>query len=124
MFGSNGSTAFALDAEKGDLLWRFESGGGVSSNPISFMNEGKQHVHNLIAKIRGENAVKQDGFLIAHIDRRRELRGLPFVMGAACRLPMERARSFQESVTSVRESMDTAVAINQRLHLGDGNIRL
>jgi alcohol dehydrogenase (cytochrome c) len=44
LFGSNASSAFALDAQTGGLLWRFETGGGVSSNPISYMNEGKQHV--------------------------------------------------------------------------------
>lgn len=73
--------------------------------------EGKQHVLSLIARIRGENAVKQDGFLLAHMDRRRELRGLPFVMGDDCRLPMDRARSFQEAVTAVREAVDVATSM-------------
>ena len=44
VFGSNGSSFFALDAKKGDLLWRFETGGGIDANPITYMNEGKQYV--------------------------------------------------------------------------------
>ena len=44
VFGSNGSSFFALDAQKGGLLWRFETGGFIDANPISFMTEGKQYV--------------------------------------------------------------------------------
>jgi alcohol dehydrogenase (cytochrome c) len=44
VFGSNASSFFALDALKGGLLWRIETGGGVGSNPITYMNEGKQYV--------------------------------------------------------------------------------
>jgi alcohol dehydrogenase (cytochrome c) len=44
IFGSNESSFFALDAQKGDLLWRFETGGGIDANPISYMNAGKQYV--------------------------------------------------------------------------------
>jgi hypothetical protein len=31
----------ALDGKKGDLLWRFETGGVIDANPISYMSEGK-----------------------------------------------------------------------------------
>jgi alcohol dehydrogenase (cytochrome c) len=44
VFGSNGSSFFALDSQKGNLLWRFETGGGINANPISFLSDGKQHV--------------------------------------------------------------------------------
>ena len=44
VFGSNSSSFFALDAAKGDLLWRFESGGNIVANPISYMVDGKQYV--------------------------------------------------------------------------------
>ena len=44
VFGSNGSSFFALDAQKGGLLWRFETGGGIDANPISYMSGGKQYV--------------------------------------------------------------------------------
>jgi alcohol dehydrogenase (cytochrome c) len=44
VFGSNGSSFFALNAGKGDLLWRFEAGGAIIANPISYMSAGKQYV--------------------------------------------------------------------------------
>jgi alcohol dehydrogenase (cytochrome c) len=44
VFGSNDSSFFALDAQKGNLLWRFEGGGNIDANPISFMRDNKQYV--------------------------------------------------------------------------------
>ena len=44
IFGSNASSFFALDAQKGDLLWRFETGGGIDANPITYLSDGKQYV--------------------------------------------------------------------------------
>ncbi len=44
VLGSSGSTFFALDAVKGSLLWRFNTGGGIIANPITYLNEGKQYV--------------------------------------------------------------------------------
>src|ERR1051326_5890555 len=44
VFGSNETSFFALDAEKGSLLWRFESGGGIDANPVTYMAGGKQYV--------------------------------------------------------------------------------
>jgi alcohol dehydrogenase (cytochrome c) len=46
IFGSNGTSFFALDAQKGELLWRFETGGGggIDANPISYLSGGKQYV--------------------------------------------------------------------------------
>ena len=35
---------FALDAVKGDLLWRIQTGGAIWANPISYMHEGKQYI--------------------------------------------------------------------------------
>lgn len=42
--GSNEGNIFALDARTGKPLWNFHSGGSVSSNPISFHIDGRQHV--------------------------------------------------------------------------------
>ena len=44
VFGSNETSFFALDALKGALLWRFESGGGIIANPITYLSAGKQYV--------------------------------------------------------------------------------
>jgi len=42
--GSNEGNFYALDAESGKALWEFQTGGGMASNPISFLIGGKQHV--------------------------------------------------------------------------------
>jgi alcohol dehydrogenase (cytochrome c) len=44
VFGSNLSSFFALDAQSGALLWRFETGGRIVANPVSYMAQGKQYV--------------------------------------------------------------------------------
>ena len=44
VFGSNLSSFSALDAQNGSLLWRFETGGGIVANPVSYMSEGRQYI--------------------------------------------------------------------------------
>src|ERR1022692_508620 len=72
-------------------------------------NVGKQRIQQLIAKIRLANANPQnkDAFLLAQMKERKELRGMPFVMGDACRLEMGKAQLFQTSVLAVRDGMES-----------------
>ena len=42
--GTNEGYFFALDAASGKLLWRFQTGGKIIANPITYLSEGKQHV--------------------------------------------------------------------------------
>jgi alcohol dehydrogenase (cytochrome c) len=35
---------FALDALSGKLLWRFQTGGAIWANPITYLSEGEQYV--------------------------------------------------------------------------------
>jgi alcohol dehydrogenase (cytochrome c) len=35
---------FAADAASGDILWRFQTGGRVYANPITYMSEGRQFI--------------------------------------------------------------------------------
>src|SRR5579864_1183417 len=45
VFGStNEGDVFALDAAIGKLLWRFQTGGGAKSNPVSYLSDGRQYV--------------------------------------------------------------------------------
>ena len=44
VFGAAEGTFFALDAATGKRLWRFQTGGSIGSNPISYSIGGKQHV--------------------------------------------------------------------------------
>ncbi len=42
--GSNEGNFYALDAVSGKPLWDFQTGGGISANPVSFLIDGKQRV--------------------------------------------------------------------------------
>jgi len=42
--GTNEGVFLALDATTGKSLWRFQAGGAVQSNPMSYLSEGKQHI--------------------------------------------------------------------------------
>jgi alcohol dehydrogenase (cytochrome c) len=42
--GTTQGEVFALDASSGKSLWNFQTGGGVWSNPISYLSGGKQQV--------------------------------------------------------------------------------
>ena len=45
VFGAtNEGQIFALQASTGKLLWKFQGGGAVRSNPMSYLSEGKQQV--------------------------------------------------------------------------------
>lgn len=67
----------------------------------------KQNLSAFIAKIKRENAgANKDAFVLAQMERRPELRGLPFVMGTACRLDANRAQSFDTSVKAVRDGLE------------------
>jgi alcohol dehydrogenase (cytochrome c) len=42
--GTNEGDFLALDAATGKSLWRFQTGGSVQANPMSYLSDGKQHV--------------------------------------------------------------------------------
>ncbi|MEW5974223.1 MAG: PQQ-binding-like beta-propeller repeat protein [Acidobacteriota bacterium] len=42
--GSNEGNFFALDAQTGEALWQFQTGGQIRTSPISFETDGKQHI--------------------------------------------------------------------------------
>ncbi|MGE0815963.1 MAG: PQQ-dependent dehydrogenase, methanol/ethanol family [Vicinamibacterales bacterium] len=42
--GSNEGNVYALDARTGAPLWQFQTGGGVRSNPTTFLVDGRQHL--------------------------------------------------------------------------------
>ena len=45
LFGaSNEGDFYSLDATSGRLLWRIQTGAGISANPISYLSGGKQQV--------------------------------------------------------------------------------
>jgi alcohol dehydrogenase (cytochrome c) len=42
--GTTDGDFFAADAQTGDVLWRFQTGGAVYANPIAYLSEGRQFV--------------------------------------------------------------------------------
>jgi alcohol dehydrogenase (cytochrome c) len=42
--GTNEGDFIALDASTGKFLWRFQTGGTVQANPMSYLSDGRQHV--------------------------------------------------------------------------------
>jgi hypothetical protein len=69
-------------------------------------DQAKSDIKRMIARIREENAVKPDSFLLAHAQQRRELHGLPYIMGDACKLDAARGTALQQSVQAVRAAID------------------
>jgi hypothetical protein len=66
----------------------------------------KQTAH-MLAKINHLNAKKADGFLEALLGERRDLVGMPFAMGDACRSKGERSKQFNLAVNTVRRAMQS-----------------
>src|SRR5262249_22242271 len=60
----------------------------------------------LMTRIRFENWQKQDGFLIALIERRKDRQGLPFMLGDGCRLGLSDGRAMNRSVRDIRRKLD------------------
>ena len=77
-----------------------------------------QRQAQIFAKAKELNAAKQDGFLLAQIDKQPELRGLPFMMGDACRLKPLHAEAFRISTRAVRDAMDRDVMHFSQAHDG------
>jgi len=44
VFGGDGETFLAWDAEKGGELWRFETGGKITAAPITYEQSGRQYI--------------------------------------------------------------------------------
>ena len=42
--GSQEGNFYALDAETGEPLWQFQTGGAIRANPISFSMDGAQQI--------------------------------------------------------------------------------
>jgi hypothetical protein len=65
---------------------------------------------HVMAKINHLNLKKTDGFMLAMIEKRPDLRGLPFLMGDNCRTGAEQAKAFAVVADSIRQALDSAKA--------------
>jgi hypothetical protein len=73
-----------------------------------------------MAKINHLNRKKSDGFVLALIENRGDLRGLPFQMGKACRTDQEQARTFRQVADIVNRAM---LECKQNANGGLGNLQ-
>lgn len=64
-----------------------------------------REVAHQLAKVAHLNAKKTDLFLTTLLEHRSDLRGLPFVMGDACRTTGERTKQFAAAVAHVRVAL-------------------
>jgi len=67
--------------------------------------QAKQQITQLVGTIRQKNQQQQDGYLIALLQERPDLAGLPFQMGGACRMNAGVSTSFGLAVGMVRDSI-------------------
>jgi hypothetical protein len=68
-------------------------------------DEAFEHIAHMIDKINHVNTTKTDAFIEALMSQRPELAGVPFSMGAACRLQPQRASHFLTELTSLRQAL-------------------
>ena len=64
-----------------------------------------QMTAHAIAKINHLNRTKTDGFLLAMLDQRSDLRGLPFLMGDECRTREQQAKIFALVADGINRSL-------------------
>jgi hypothetical protein len=80
----------------------FEAAGGRKRE------EATRHTALTIARINSLKEVRTDGFLKALVAERRDLAGLPFVLGEACRTTKEDSLPFTDAVRIVRRALSPA----------------
>jgi hypothetical protein len=78
-------------------------------------DEAFEHVAHVIERINHVNASKTDAYMEALAEHRSDVRGLPFTLGGACRLPAERGQQFVTELTRLRMAMRNPAALAGQL---------
>jgi hypothetical protein len=68
-------------------------------------NKALEATAHILAKANHLNAKKTDGFMLAMLEHRADLRGLPFLMGDECRTREEQARTFHLVANSISQNI-------------------
>jgi hypothetical protein len=85
---------------------------------LEFLKSQEATAHQM-AKINHLNQKREDGFMHAYLDKRPDLRGLPFLMGKECRTDEKQAAVFRDVVRGVRlcleisDDRDGTVKVNE-----------
>ncbi len=67
--------------------------------------EALEKTAHILAKVNHLNRQKSDGFMLALLEQRDDLRGLPFLMGEECRTREEQAKAFREMADIVNQQL-------------------
>jgi hypothetical protein len=84
----------------------------LTKNAAGF--QAGQIVGGLIGRIKSRNVKETDGFIEDLMGQRREMSGMPFAMGDACRLKGERSREFPVAAAVVRTTLQRASSTGDR----------
>jgi hypothetical protein len=71
--------------------------------------QAREQIANLTARINLLDKKKTDGFILALVEHRADLRGLPFLLGQDCRQSDDSRQAFTELLSVVRVSMPANV---------------
>ncbi len=84
------------------------------ARPEKVTNDGKltEQVAYQLAKINHLNAKKTDAFMVALVESRADLAGLPFAMGDDCRTSGERTKQFTIAVNTVRQALNGSQGVS------------
>ncbi len=74
---------------------------------------------HILAKVNHLNRKKTDGFMLALLEQRGDLRGLPFLMGEECRTREEQARAFREMADIVNQQLFQCKAASAGSNAGE-----
>jgi hypothetical protein len=78
---------------------------GESLSKALTKDQALESTAHILAKINHVNQKKSDGFMLALLDRRADLRGLPVRMGDECRTREEQAKIFAFIADALRQSL-------------------
>lgn len=76
-------------------------------------NKALEATAHVLAKVNHLNAKKTDGFMLAMLEHRTDLRGLPFLMGDECRTREEQARTFHVVANALNQNLRAANVAGQ-----------
>jgi hypothetical protein len=77
---------------------------GESIAKESPKHDAMESIAHATAKINHLNLKKTDGFMLAMLDKRSDLRGMPFLMGEECRTREDQAKIFAEVANAVNQA--------------------
>jgi hypothetical protein len=86
-------------------------------------DEWEQRIKTNLARAADLSTTEKDGFVKTLLRERRDLAGLPFLLGDACRISRGLTAAFRIKALAVREAGKSAEAIASALHAANSKLR-